>query len=129
MVSVGMDAGATAHSIVRNIGEQIARWGAESSVAAWVSYYSPARNALRKATDGAGLEWSVQNETLQVVQRNGTTSRQAIVISSESGMIKSPEQARGRTGGGEGGGPNHGRPAPRVRINPGGVRDGRADEH
>ncbi|MDB5849786.1 MAG: hypothetical protein JWP29_3538 [Rhodoferax sp.] len=100
MVSVGLGAGASAHAIIKDVGNQMGLpvilpdSAPDRTWAHGFSYYGPARTALRKATDGAGLEWSVQNEALQVVARNGTTSRQAIVISSTSGMIKSPERKR-----------------------------------
>jgi hypothetical protein len=43
---------------------------------------------------GTGLEWSIQNQTLQVIAKRGTTKRQAIVLAADSGLIGYPERMR-----------------------------------
>lgn len=58
------------------------------------SYHGAARNALTKATKAAGLTWSIQNGFVQIMQSGGSTSRQAVVLSADSGMIGSPERER-----------------------------------
>lgn len=58
------------------------------------SYYGPARQALHKVARGAGQEWSVQNQTLQVVATNGTTARSVVVLDASSGLIGYPERTR-----------------------------------
>lgn len=58
------------------------------------SYYGPARQGLHKVTRGAGQEWSIQNETLQIVATNGTTARSVVVLNSGSGLIGYPERTR-----------------------------------
>ena len=59
-----------------------------------LSYYGSARTLLDKACVGTGLEWSVQNGNLQVLEKGMVTTRQGIEISSSSGMIGGPESER-----------------------------------
>lgn len=100
MVSVGMGAGASAKAVIRSVAGQMGMpviMADDLPDRTWehgFSYYGAGRTALHKAADGAGLEWSVQNEAVQVIARGGTTSRQAIVLSPSSGMIRSPERRR-----------------------------------
>lgn len=58
------------------------------------SFYGPAHQALHKVVQGTGLEWSIQNGTLQVLERNGVTQRRAIVLAAGAGLIGSPERTR-----------------------------------
>jgi hypothetical protein len=39
----------------------------------------------------AGLEWSIQNEVLQVLPRGGALARTAVVLSPDSGLVDAPE--------------------------------------
>ena len=59
-----------------------------------LSYYGSARTLLDKVTKGTGLEWSIQNGNLQVIKAGMVTTRQGIVLSSDSGLIGSPERER-----------------------------------
>jgi Baseplate hub gp41 len=59
-----------------------------------LSYYGSARTLLDKVTKGTGLEWSIQNGNLQVIERGMVTTRQGVLLSSDSGMIESPERER-----------------------------------
>lgn len=100
VVSIGMGAGASAKQIVRNIAGQMGMpvlLGDDLQDRTWkhgFSYYGAGRAAIHKVASAAGWEWSVQNETVQVLARGGTTAREAIVISPDSGMVKSPERRR-----------------------------------
>jgi hypothetical protein len=58
------------------------------------SYYGSARQALHKACRAAGLEWSIQNETIQVISIGGTTQRGIVVLNADSGLVGSPERCR-----------------------------------
>lgn len=99
-VSIGLGPGARARDIIRDIARQMGlplvmaddvpdrRW--EHGF----SFYGAARTALHKVTQGTGLEWSVQNQQLQVVQRLGTTRRQAVVLAVDSGLLGQPERTR-----------------------------------
>jgi hypothetical protein len=46
---------------------------------------------LRQILDSAGLSWSVQDGVLQVVPRGRALRREAVLLSSSTGMIGSPE--------------------------------------
>ncbi|MFU1927601.1 phage protein [Bordetella hinzii] len=99
-VSIGLGPGAQASTIIRDIARQMGlplvmaddvpdrRWHQG------FSFYGAARTALHKVTQGTGLEWSIQNQQLQVVQRRGTTRRQAVVLAADTGLIGYPERTR-----------------------------------
>lgn len=48
------------------------------------------RDAMDKACNYLGLEWSIQNREIQIVKKGGVFQKRAIVVSSESGMLGSP---------------------------------------
>lgn len=58
------------------------------------SFHGAARSALDRVTRAAGLSWSIQGGALQVVRSGGATSRRAVVLSADSGMVGSPERER-----------------------------------
>lgn len=99
-VSIGLGPGAQASTIIRDIARQMGlplvmaddvpdrRWQQG------FSFYGAARSALHKVTQGTGLEWSIQNQQLQVVQRRGTTRRQAVVLAADTGLLGFPERTR-----------------------------------
>ncbi|VFR81279.1 FIG00643583: hypothetical protein [plant metagenome] len=99
-VSLGYGPGAQASTIIRDVAGQMGlklvmaddlpdrRWSGG------FSFYGPARQALHKVVQGTGLEWSVQNQQLQVIQKRGTTLRRAIVLASDTGLLGYPERTR-----------------------------------
>lgn len=99
-VSIGLGPGAQASSIIRDIAREMGlplimaedvpdrRWQQG------FSFYGAARTALHKVTQGTGLEWSIQNQQLQVVARKGTTRRQAVVLAADTGLLGYPERTR-----------------------------------
>lgn len=99
-VSIGLGAGAQASAIIRDVARQMGlplvmaddvpdrRWQQG------FSFYGAARTALHKVTQGTGLEWSIQNQQLQVVGRRGTTRRKAVVLAADTGLIGYPERTR-----------------------------------
>lgn len=99
-VSIGLGAGAQASAIIRDVARQMGlplvmaddvpdrRWQQG------FSFYGAARTALHKVTQGTGLEWSIQNQQLQVVRRRGTTRRKAVVLAADTGLIGYPERTR-----------------------------------
>jgi len=100
MVSLGYSGGIGATTILQDIANQM---GLPLSITEdagsrqWqngISFHGAARSALDRVTRGAGMEWSIQNGLLQVVKSGGTTNRQAIVISSRSGLIGYPDRER-----------------------------------
>jgi hypothetical protein len=63
----------------------------------WVhgfSYHGSVAGLLDKVTKGTGLEWSVQNGSLQVIESGMVTTRQGIELASDSGLVFSPERIR-----------------------------------
>ncbi|WP_238923762.1 phage protein [Achromobacter ruhlandii] len=99
-VSIGLGPGAQASVIIRDVARQMGlplvmaddvpdrRWQQG------FSFYGAARTALHKVTQGTGLEWSIQNQQLQVVGRRGTTRRKAVVLAADTGLIGYPERTR-----------------------------------
>lgn len=99
-VSIGLGPGAQASSIIRDIARQMGLplvMADELPDRRWqqgFSFYGAARTALHKVAQGAGLEWSIQNQQLQVVRRRGTTRRQAVVLAADTGLLGYPERTR-----------------------------------
>lgn len=54
------------------------------------SFVGRTREAMTKVCNYLGLEWSIQNQEIQVLTKGGSLKRTAIVISSDTGMIGSP---------------------------------------
>lgn len=48
------------------------------------------REAMASVCNYLGLEWSIQNQEIQVIKKGGSVKRTAIVLSSDTGMIGSP---------------------------------------
>lgn len=59
-----------------------------------LSYYGHATGLLNKVVQGTGLEWSVQNGNLQVLEKGMVTTRQGIELAVDSGLIHSPERIK-----------------------------------
>ncbi len=99
-VSLGYGPGANSATIIQAVSQQIGlvlNMPRSLSARTWdhgFSFYGPARQALHKLCRGAGLEWSVQNETLQVVAVRGVTERSIVVLRPDSGLIGSPDRVR-----------------------------------
>lgn len=99
-LSISYGKGADAHTVIRAIARKM---GLPLVMADSVpnvtwksgfSYYGSAHSALHKACSAAGLEWSIQNQAIQVVKINGRTQREAIVLRAEGGLIGYPERTR-----------------------------------
>lgn len=56
------------------------------------SFVGYAKDSLDVICNSMGATWSVQNNMLQVIMRNGVTRKQAIVFSAETGLIGRPER-------------------------------------
>lgn len=97
-VSLGYSPGITSSAILREIagkmglplllGEDVP----ERSWANGFSFYGPARAALHKVVAGAGAEWSIQNQELQIVAKRGVTRRQGFVLAADSGLVGHPQR-------------------------------------
>ena len=49
------------------------------------------RDSMDKVCEFADLEWSIQNRAVQVIKKGGIYQQQALVLSSDTGMIESPQ--------------------------------------
>ena len=58
------------------------------------TYYGSSRVLLDKIVNATNLEWSVQNGEVQVIEKEGVTNRRGVLISSHSGMVKSPVRVK-----------------------------------
>jgi hypothetical protein len=99
-VTLGYGPGVAATAIVRELARQMGlplMMAQDVPDRTWqngFSFYGPARQALHKVVQGTGLEWSIQNQTLQVVAKRGTTRRQAVVLAADSGLRGYPQRTR-----------------------------------
>lgn len=62
-----------------------------------VSFSGSSRNALTKATSFLGLNWSIQNNEIKLVQFDGDDGSRAVLLSPDTGMIGSPEKISFKT--------------------------------
>jgi len=58
------------------------------------SFYGSAHDALHKVVRGTGLEWSIQNGRLQVIEDGKTNEKPIYVLNADSGLISTPERTR-----------------------------------
>ena len=104
VVSIGYGAGATSRQIIEQIASRMGlplQMPNDAPSRAWANGFSSqgsARAALDRVTRGAGLAWSIQNGTLQIVRAGGTTNRTVFEIAADTGMIGSPERQRKGSG-------------------------------
>lgn len=97
-VTLGYEAGVSSATILRDVAGQMGLpllLGEDVPERTWAngfSFYGPARAALHKVVAGAGAEWSIQNQELQIVAKRGTTRRQAFVLAADSGLVGYPER-------------------------------------
>lgn len=55
------------------------------------SFVGRLRDAMNKACDYAGLEWSIVDHEIQIIKKGGVAKKRAIVLSPDTGMIGSPQ--------------------------------------
>lgn len=55
------------------------------------SFVGRVRDAMNKVCNYLGYSWSIQNQEIQIIKKGGFKERTAIVISQDTGMVKSPE--------------------------------------
>ena len=95
-ISVGYASGVDSKTIVKDVSESMGipfTLPEDAPNRTWAngfSYYGSSRKLLDKVVSASNLEWSIQNGNVQVIEKRGVTTQQGIVISSRSGMIKSP---------------------------------------
>ena len=99
-ISVGYNKGIKSNQVLNDVAGKmglpltIASNAPERSWANGLSHHGSARSLLDKVVAGTGLEWSIQNGNLQVIEKGMVTTRQGIEIAVDSGMIGSPERER-----------------------------------
>lgn len=54
------------------------------------SFVGRVREAMAKVCAYLGLEWSIQNQQIQIIKKGGTVKNQIVLLSPESGLIGSP---------------------------------------
>lgn len=54
------------------------------------SFVGRTRESMTNVCNYLGLEWSIQNQEIQILKKGGALKRTAIVLSSDTGMIGSP---------------------------------------
>lgn len=55
------------------------------------AFVGPAKDAMTSIAKRFGLDWSVQNEEIQVTTRRGVNTKEAVLITPETGLIGHPE--------------------------------------
>lgn len=99
-VSVGYGPGVTSGAILDDLSRQMGlklNAPADMRSRSWAhgfSHYGAAHVALHKVVQAAGLEWSIQDGVLQVIDRKGVTARRAVVLASDSGLVGTPKRTR-----------------------------------
>lgn len=96
-ISVSFGAGATGSQVLRGVARQLGlpiRIFKEPSgtYPGGYAFAGPVGNALDQITRRFGLEWSVQNGELQIIEASGTTGEKAVVLTPDTGLIGSPER-------------------------------------
>lgn len=96
-VSVGFEAGVSALAVMKGIAQNmglVLRPVPEIKDRRYpggFSYCGQASRALDKVCAYLGTEWSIQNNEVQVLLDGGTVQIKAVTLSTETGMIGSPE--------------------------------------
>lgn len=55
------------------------------------SFVGRIRDAMNKACDYAGLEWSIVDQEIQVIKKGGVIKQKAIYLTPDTGMVGSPQ--------------------------------------
>ncbi len=96
-VTLAYRGGVTADRLINSIAEQMGIGVRQTDADMTGSYrqgfafLGTAREALDSVTSRFGLDWSIQNFDLQILERRTTSSRQPVVITPDTGMLGSPE--------------------------------------
>ena len=101
VVTLGYGPGVASETVIRDVARQMGltvSMPSDVPKRTWahgLTLHGAARVALDKVTRGTGLSWSIQSGVLQVVRGGGGTNNQQVVeLSSDSGLIGSPERER-----------------------------------
>lgn len=80
--AVGVNFGLPVRKNVENVDKQLTRGYA---------FTGRTRNALTEVCDFLGLEWSAQQGEIQIINKGASYSKEAVVLSPETGLIDSPK--------------------------------------
>lgn len=98
ILSIGYAAGVNGRQIANDIASKM---GLAINIAPDVEFFDFAsgfsfvgkgREALNKVCDASGLNWSIQNNQIQIIYNDGITGTFANVFDSDSGLLGSPER-------------------------------------
>jgi hypothetical protein len=96
-ISLSMAAGATTLQVIQSISSKFGLGvrPMPTDVAAkqyknGFAFVGRCRDAMDKACEYMGLEWSIQNNEVQVIKKGGTLKQRAYVLSPTTGLIGSP---------------------------------------
>lgn len=65
---------------------------AQKQYPAGFAFVGRVRDAMDKACENGGLEWSIQNREIQVIKKGGVFKQRAYLLSPDTGLIGSPMQ-------------------------------------
>jgi len=98
MVSLSFPEGTYGTEIIQSIANQMGLpviYGADVSLGAYWAGYSfvgAGAEALTEICGAFGVDWSIQNEIIQIVLNGGYAEQNGFVFSADSGLIGSPEK-------------------------------------
>lgn len=98
-VSMSFSAGATTKQVIQDISKKFSlpvrplpTDVASKQYKGGFAFVGRVRDAMDKACDHMGLEWSIQNREIQIIKKGGTIKQKAYVLSAGTGLIGSPTQ-------------------------------------
>lgn len=98
-VALSFGRGATTQQVVTEISKQFGLAVRpfptdvnQKTYPAGFAFVGRVRDAMDKACENAGLEWSIQNRQIQVIKKGGVFKQKAFVLSPDTGLIGSPDQ-------------------------------------
>ena len=98
-VSLSFGSGATVKQVInaasKNLGLPVRPLPEDISKKQYPSgfaFVGRVRDAMDKACENGGLEWSIQNREIQVIKKGGVFKQKAYLISPDTGLVGSPTQ-------------------------------------
>lgn len=65
---------------------------AKKSYPAGFAFVGRVRDAMDRACENGGLEWSIQNREIQIIKKGGVFKQKAYLLSADTGLLGSPMQ-------------------------------------
>lgn len=98
-VSISFAKGATTKQVLSELAKkfelpvrQLPSDIADKTYSAGFAFVGRVRDAMDRACDFMNLEWSIQNREIQIIPKGGVFTQRAYLLSSNTGLIGSPEQ-------------------------------------